>query len=52
MEGFGFASILVLTFASQVYLRVKEPDLERPIKVLYDAVHILFCLNCLADSKV
>lgn len=33
MEGFGFASILVLTFASQVYLRYKEPELERPIKV-------------------
>ncbi|XP_053399752.1 large neutral amino acids transporter small subunit 1-like [Mercenaria mercenaria] len=33
MEGFGFASILVMTFASQVYLRFKEPDLERPIKV-------------------
>ena len=33
MEGFGFASILVMTFAGQVYLRYKEPDLERPIKV-------------------
>lgn len=33
MEGFGFASILVLTFASQVWLRYKEPDLPRPIKV-------------------
>ncbi|KAH3842179.1 hypothetical protein DPMN_115674, partial [Dreissena polymorpha] len=33
MEGFGFASILVMTFASHVYLRYKEPDLPRPIKV-------------------
>ncbi|WAQ99218.1 LAT2-like protein [Mya arenaria] len=32
MEGFGFACILVMTFASQVYLRFKEPDLKRPIK--------------------
>ena len=33
MEGFGFASVLVMTFAGQVYLRFKEPDLPRPIKV-------------------
>lgn len=33
MEGFGFASVLVMTFAGQVWLRFKEPDLPRPIKV-------------------
>jgi len=43
MEGFGFASILVMTFASQVYLRYKEPDLERPIKVPI-ALPAILCL--------
>ena len=33
MEGFGFASILTMVFAGQVWLRYKEPDLKRPIKV-------------------
>ncbi|KAK7473397.1 hypothetical protein BaRGS_00035370 [Batillaria attramentaria] len=33
MEGFGFATVLSMVFAGQVYLRYKEPDLHRPIKV-------------------
>lgn len=33
MEGFGFATVLSMVFAGQVYLRYKEPKLERPIKV-------------------
>lgn len=33
MEGFGFASILVMVFAGQVYLRIKQPELPRPVKV-------------------
>ena len=33
MEGFGFATILTMVFAGQVYLRYKEPALHRPIKV-------------------
>ncbi|KAI8799094.1 large neutral amino acids transporter small subunit 1 [Biomphalaria glabrata] len=33
MEGFGFATVLTLVFAGQVYLRYKEPNLPRPIKV-------------------
>lgn len=33
MEGFGFACILVMTFASQIWLRYKEPDTPRPIRV-------------------
>ena len=33
MEGFGFASVLTMVFAGQVYLRYKEPNLHRPIKV-------------------
>ncbi|KAK3719842.1 hypothetical protein RRG08_040144 [Elysia crispata] len=33
MEGFGFASILTMVFAGQVYLRYTEPNLHRPIKV-------------------
>ncbi|XP_052793390.1 large neutral amino acids transporter small subunit 2-like [Mya arenaria] len=43
MEGFGFACILVMTFASQVYLRFKEPDLKRPIKVPI-ALPIVLCV--------
>ncbi|CAL1526027.1 unnamed protein product [Lymnaea stagnalis] len=33
MEGFGFATVLTLVFAGQVWLRYKEPNLLRPIKV-------------------
>lgn len=33
MEGFGFASVLTMVFAGQVYLRYKEPDLPRPIRL-------------------
>lgn len=33
MEGFGFASILVMVFAGHVYLRIKQPELARPVKV-------------------
>ncbi|GAB1602533.1 large neutral amino acids transporter small subunit 1-like [Argonauta hians] len=33
MEGFGFATILVMVFAGQVYLRKTEPNLPRPIRV-------------------
>ncbi|CAG5121791.1 unnamed protein product, partial [Candidula unifasciata] len=32
MEGFGFATVLTMVFAGQVWLRFKEPDLYRPIK--------------------
>ena len=52
MEGFGFASVLVMTFAGQVWLRYKEPDLPRPIRVsLIVAKPIFFlipnaCMNC------
>lgn len=35
MEGFGFASVLTMVFAGQVYLRYKEPDLPRPIRVRF-----------------
>ncbi|XP_033742892.1 large neutral amino acids transporter small subunit 2-like [Pecten maximus] len=33
MEGFGFASVLTMVFGGQVYLRFKEPDIPRPIRV-------------------
>ena len=33
MEGFGFASVLTMVFAGQVYLRYKEPNIPRPIQV-------------------
>ncbi|XP_034301774.1 large neutral amino acids transporter small subunit 1-like isoform X2 [Crassostrea angulata] len=33
MEGFGFASVLTMVFAGQVYLRYKEPSIPRPIRV-------------------
>lgn len=33
MEGFGFASVLTMVFAGQCYLRYKEPDLPRPIRL-------------------
>jgi len=41
MEGFGFASILTMVFAGQCYLRYKEPNLERPIKVSIKLLQIL-----------
>ncbi|KAL3879807.1 hypothetical protein ACJMK2_032089 [Sinanodonta woodiana] len=43
MEGFGFATVLVMVFAAQVYLRYKEPNLPRPIK-LPIALPIFLCL--------
>ncbi|XP_005095780.1 large neutral amino acids transporter small subunit 1 [Aplysia californica] len=47
MEGFGFASILTIVFAGQVWLRFKEPDLKRPIKVPI-ALPAVLCLVSLA----
>ncbi|KAK3597118.1 hypothetical protein CHS0354_021227 [Potamilus streckersoni] len=43
MEGFGFATVLVMVFAAQVYLRFKEPNLPRPIK-LPIVLPIFLCL--------
>ncbi|ESP00324.1 hypothetical protein LOTGIDRAFT_140967 [Lottia gigantea] len=43
MEGFGFATVLTLVFAGQVYLRFSEPDMKRPIKV-YIALPAVLCL--------
>lgn len=47
MEGFGFATILVIVFAGQVYLRIKEPKLYRPVKVPL-AIPIILCIVSLA----
>lgn len=47
MEGFGFASILSVVLAGQVYLRFKEPHLKRPIKVPI-ALPAVLCLLSLA----
>jgi amino acid transporter len=33
MMGFGFAIVLSCVFAGQIYLRVREPEIPRPIKV-------------------
>ncbi|VDH88873.1 solute carrier family 7 (L-type amino acid transporter), member 5 [Mytilus galloprovincialis] len=33
MMGFSFCTVLTCVFAGQVYLRYKEPDLKRPIKL-------------------
>ncbi|KAL8596295.1 hypothetical protein ACOMHN_067787 [Nucella lapillus] len=43
MEGFGFATILTMVFAGQVYLRYTEPNLHRPIKV-WIALPAILCL--------
>uniref|UniRef100_A0A0L8HFU4 Cationic amino acid transporter C-terminal domain-containing protein n=2 Tax=Octopus bimaculoides TaxID=37653 RepID=A0A0L8HFU4_OCTBM len=45
MEGFGFATVLVMVFAGQVYLRRKEPKLPRPIKVPVALPIILFFVS-------
>ncbi|KAH9507791.1 Large neutral amino acids transporter small subunit 1 [Bulinus truncatus] len=45
MEGFGFASVLTLVMAGQVYLRYKEPNLPRPIKVPVALPAILFVIS-------
>ncbi|XP_076467741.1 large neutral amino acids transporter small subunit 1-like [Babylonia areolata] len=47
MEGFGFATILTMVFAGQVYLRYKEPNLDRPIKVPI-VLPIILCVVSLA----
>ncbi|XP_064608539.1 large neutral amino acids transporter small subunit 1-like [Liolophura sinensis] len=33
MEGFGFASVLTIVLAGQAWLRYKQPNLKRPIKL-------------------
>jgi hypothetical protein len=57
MEGFGFASVLTMVFAGQIYLRYKEPDLPRAIKVSpwykfnqYGGIH--FCMNLMSTFRV
>ncbi|XP_076446940.1 large neutral amino acids transporter small subunit 1-like [Babylonia areolata] len=45
MEGFGFATVLSMVFAGQVYLRYKEPNLHRPIKVPIVLPAILFLVS-------
>ncbi|XP_048776008.1 large neutral amino acids transporter small subunit 1-like isoform X1 [Ostrea edulis] len=45
MEGFGFASVLTMVFAGQIYLRYKEPDIPRPIKVHISLPIILFLIS-------
>lgn len=47
MEGFGFATILVMVFAGQVYLRIKQPKLKRPVKVPI-ALPAVLCVISLA----
>ena len=44
LMGFGFSVVLTCVFAGQIYLRYKEPDLERPIKV--STVFALFTARC------
>ncbi|KAK3597119.1 hypothetical protein CHS0354_021228 [Potamilus streckersoni] len=43
LDGFGFATVLVIVFAAQAYLRFKEPNLPRPIK-LPIVLPIFLCL--------
>lgn len=45
MEGFGFATILTIVFAGQVWLRFKEPNLKRPIKMPIILPIILCCVS-------
>ncbi|KAJ8297770.1 hypothetical protein KUTeg_024301 [Tegillarca granosa] len=45
MEGFGFASVLTMVFAGQCYLRYKEPNIKRPIKVPVALPFILFLIS-------
>ena len=55
MEGFGFASVLSMVFAGQVYLRYKEPKLHRPIKVDNFVLVFTVCMcwiSCKARSVV
>lgn len=35
LMGFGFSIVLTCVFAGQIYLRYKEPELKRPIKVIF-----------------
>ncbi|XP_064609093.1 large neutral amino acids transporter small subunit 1-like isoform X2 [Liolophura sinensis] len=50
MEGFAFAAILSSVFAGQVYLRVKQPDLVRPIKLplVLPTILVVICLSICA----
>ena len=51
MEGFGFASVLVMTFAGQVWLRYKEPDLPRPIRVSLTVAVPICNSKCLSELQ-
>ena len=60
--GFSFATVLTCVFAGQVYLRYKEPELKRPIKVLkcyiskieysqtYPCGHLYWTVTCIKRS--
>ncbi|XP_061183883.1 large neutral amino acids transporter small subunit 1-like isoform X2 [Saccostrea echinata] len=45
MEGFGFASVLTMVFAGQIYLRYREPNIPRPIRVHIILPIILFLIS-------